>query len=147
MSTKQKPRKKEFLTIPETAKLLKCTDINVYYHLKKGQIVAIDKATYIKTTSGHFVPTGETKSYIVQQSVKDKLSNTSKRKTKGKQIRAVYVDGIQKTFKNGKKEIIFPSETVAAEELEIGKFALRHRLLKKKLIREEVKVSVVPKEK
>lgn len=137
-----KPKAKELLTIPETAKLLGCTDINVYHHIKAGNIKRVLKPTFIQIASGKFVLTGESRRYITRQSVEDKLSGESKRNVKGKQIFAKYIDGVDKVFENEKKEIVFPSETVAAEVLKIGKFALRGRLEKGSLVHGEIEVSV-----
>lgn len=142
MSTKTKKGKK-FLTIKEAADALNCTEINVYYHLKNGGITSVEKSTYIQTEKGTFVATGESKQYITKESIDAKLTRKPAAK-KGKQIVAKYVDGVSKKFKNGKREIVFPSESSAAVELEIGKFALRYRLESGKLIREEIRVSVLP---
>jgi hypothetical protein len=134
---------KEFLTVGEVAGRLNCTQANVYNSMKKGSLSTIHKATYIQTSEGGFVATGERKQYITAASVEEKIAGKGKRRNKGKQIKAFFVDGKEGTFENGKREIVFPSETVAAEKLKIGKFKLRYQMENKRLINDRIKVEKV----
>ena len=134
---------KEFLTVGEVAGRLGCTQANVYNSMKKGSLSTIHKATYIQTDEGGFVATGERKQYITRQSVEEKIAGKGNRRNKGKQVKASFVDGAPGEFENGKREIVFPSETVAAEKLKIGKFKLRYQMENKRLVNEKIKVEKV----
>lgn len=135
--------KKNFLTIAEAARMLSCTEANVYNSIKVGSLTVIEKATYIRTKESSYVATGERKQYITRQSVEDKRSGKTRRRYKGKQIKASFVDGAKGSFENGKRQIVFPSETVAAEKLKIGKFKLRYIMEKGTLIENRISVSKV----
>ncbi len=141
---KTKTKRKDFLTIGEVAVLLNCTEANIYNSIKTGSLTTIEKATYIQGLSGESVETGEIKKYITRQSIEDKQSGINKKPKKGKQIKAEYIgEWSWKTFENGKSEIVFPSETVAAKKLKIKKFALRYRLANNVLIDDKIRVSKV----
>jgi hypothetical protein len=120
-----------YLTIEQTAIRMDCTIFNIYNHIKRGNIKTEKKETHIwEIVKGKrkSIPTGEAKDYVLKESVEAYIASKKEpRRNAGKPIRATYTKGKQ-LFENGKQTIVFKSETLAQEGLELSKWTIRYRL-------------------
>lgn len=120
-----------YLTIEQAARKMDCTIYNIYNHIKRGNLKTEKKRTFIfekfSPDVSKYVETGEVKEFVLSQSIEEYLSKKGKkRRNAGKQIRATYTNG--QLFENGEKSIVFKSEVLAQEGLELSKWTIRYRL-------------------
>lgn len=114
------------LTIEQAAKRMDCTIYNIYNHIKRGNLKTEEKELCIEVEGKSFL-IGEKREFVISQSIEDYLAQKKqKRRNAGKQIRATYTNG--QLFENGEKTIVFKSEVLAQEGLDISKWTIRYRL-------------------